>query len=262
MYPNKDACQKEIANTDKIVRQLNKVIRDFDNKGKLEKLEEPTHPNRARDCTPPRNLINQLDPMECCSAPQIGRQQDPYLKNVMEIAPRETESMHCHYPTEERMVKPLITHNGLTDIRYTTDKNKAIYESGVGVQYKLINVTPEIEAPWCKRNGLQDYWMEDPKYARKGMDNYSTPYPCCKYQSWPYNKKFQPDRSPRKNVVEQQGWDCCVNGSDRRGAQEPQMKYKAGNCEQVARCKKNRHRDIAPVQPREHEFDWKNCNFK
>lgn len=91
--------------------------------------------------------------MECCSAPQIGRQQDPYLKNVMEIAPRETESMHCHYPTEERMVKPLITHNGLTDIRYTTDKNKAIYESGVGVQYKLINVTPEVN--YCK--SLQNF---------------------------------------------------------------------------------------------------------
>jgi hypothetical protein len=128
------------------------VIPTF-SKGKLEKLEEPTHPNRARDCTPPRNLINQLDPMECCSAPQIGRQQDPYLKNVMEIAPRETESMHCHYPTEERMVKPLITHNGLTDIRYTTDKNKAIYESGVGVQYKLINVTPEVN--YCK--SLQNF---------------------------------------------------------------------------------------------------------
>lgn len=287
MCQKEDNLQKD-NDLNKILPQIRRVIRDADQKD-----EHSNEPNYRKDsCTrvkfakeadhhnvdcQPEDKHEEKYRQDSCSrlqlrkeakhqnvdcqqeqkfSPQDRKQQDACLstcqKREVEMMAKvsDTQPMDCQYPTEHRMVRPLITYNGLTDIRYTTDKDKVIHESGVGVQYRLINVVPEIEAPWCKRNGLQDYWMEDPKYARKSVDIYSTPYPCCQHPMRT-NRSAAPAQ-PQQPQPQPQGWDCCKGKSN-----GPQA-----NCNDK-RNGKGRFRDIAPVMPREQEFDWKeNCNIK
>lgn len=196
-----------------------------------------------------------LDPLvnPCPQHPCLGQ-----TKQRSAPSTADTVSLNCHYPTEERMVKPLITYSGMTEIRYTTDANKAMFESGSGLEYKLIHVKPTLEAPWCKRNGIQDYWMEDPKYSRKSTEIYSTPYPCCEYSCTPVVKKPNPPR--RRNLIERKGWECCQGNVP---AYDHMRMKVAQNCEESARCHRVRARDIAPTQPRHNDFDWKrHCDIK
>uniref|UniRef100_A0A8D9FGS1 Uncharacterized protein n=1 Tax=Cacopsylla melanoneura TaxID=428564 RepID=A0A8D9FGS1_9HEMI len=160
-----------------------------------------------------------------------------------------TESLHCHYPTEERMIRPLITYSGITEIRYTTDPKKAAFESGLGIEYRLITVKPTVEAPWCKRNGIQDYWREDPKYSRQSMDIYSTPYPCCDYTREPI-RVAQPCRPTFQNSVERKGWECCGGTTTNMGPRGP-PRNGLGCAEMVVQDPRiNRARDLVPQEPR------------
>ncbi|KAL1463602.1 hypothetical protein WDU94_015342 [Cyamophila willieti] len=133
--------------------------------------------------------------------------------------------------------------------------------------------TTKVESPWCKRNGLQDRWNEDPKYRRKRMDIYSTPYPCCEFQSWPYDQQSHPAglmAFNQKNDQYKREEDCCRELSGRPTMKSSQREeyVQIADCEKTSLCHTQaypsaairRPRDIVPVHPREHVKP--NCQFK
>ncbi|KAL1458254.1 hypothetical protein WDU94_008416 [Cyamophila willieti] len=189
---------------------------------------------------------------ECVKACKDRVRRDEHQDNCVDNRPRLT--LDCHYPTEERMIKPLITYSGITEIRYTTDPKKAANESGLGIEYRLIHVNPTTEAPWCKRNGIQDYWKEDPKYRGKSMNIYSTPYPCCDYTRDPVRTTQQ--RQPTfENAVERRGWECCTG--TKTGPRGPPIQRNGlmGCTEMGAQNQRTRAKDIVPQEPR--QYNWK-----
>uniref|UniRef100_A0A8D9DSU3 Uncharacterized protein n=1 Tax=Cacopsylla melanoneura TaxID=428564 RepID=A0A8D9DSU3_9HEMI len=99
--------------------------------------------------------------------------------------------------------------------------------------------------------------MEDPKYARRSKDIYSTPHPCCEFQSWPYDSRSRPAGRMERDEGQKLEQECCAAQGGRPIVNTPQREeyVVAPDCTKSSLCHTagRRPRDIVPMNPREYD---------